>query len=299
MEQEWQQLNEQVVSLLKTARQQVLQKMQEPLTVAAKSNRKDLVTNIDKSNEQFLIAGIRRIDPTARVLGEEGFGDALTDLKGRVWIVDPIDGTMNFVKQHDHFAMMIGIYQDGVGRLGYIYDVMNDILYAGGPQLGGVWANERQLTAPADLALPEGLIGASGPLVIHDIAHMQAIVHASAGMRVYGSAGIEMIHILEGKSLGYISHLKPWDIAAGKILLETLGVQVSTIDGRPLDMLSSNLVLVATKKAQRDILQIEEDDVSLWPLSQFFYAAGRYGWTLPAIDATISVLTEVSAPWSI
>ncbi|WP_203641869.1 inositol monophosphatase family protein [Levilactobacillus andaensis] len=260
---DWQQLNQDVTALLKEARQRVLEKMQDPLTVDEKTGRKDLVTNVDKGNEQFLITGIRRIDPDAKVLGEEGFGDQLTDIKGRVWIVDPIDGTMNFVKQQDNFAIMIGIYQDGVGQLGYIYDVMNDVLYHGGPQLGGVWANQDPIKAPTNLALRDGLIGASGPLVIHDVAHMQAIVHASAGMRIYGSAGIEMINVMRGKTLGYISHLKPWDFAAGQVLLNTLGVRVSTIDGQPLNMLSSNLVLVATEKAQRDILQIEEDDVSL------------------------------------
>ncbi|HIW72393.1 MAG TPA: inositol monophosphatase family protein [Candidatus Levilactobacillus faecigallinarum] len=260
---DWKQLTTDVVSLLKEARRQVIAQMNQSLTVDQKTSRKDLVTNVDKANEQFLIGGIRNLDPDARVLGEEGFGDQLTSMAGRVWIVDPIDGTMNFVKQHDNFAMMIGIYQDGVGQLGFIYDVMADVLYFGGPQLGGVWANEDPLSAPANLALSEGLIGMSAPLVIHDVAHTQAIVHVSAGMRVYGSAGIEIINILRGKTLGYISQLKPWDIAAGQILLNTLGVQVSAIDGQPLDMLSSNLVLVATEQAQRDILRIEEDDVSL------------------------------------
>ncbi|WP_367294807.1 inositol monophosphatase family protein [Levilactobacillus yonginensis] len=263
MSQDWQRLNDEVTALIKEARANVLEKMTDPLTVNEKTNRKDLVTNVDKANEQFLIAGIRRIDPTAHILGEEGFGDDLKSLDGRVWIVDPIDGTMNFVKQRDNFAIMIGIYQDGQGQLGYIDDVMNDVLYYGGPQLGGVWANDERLSNPTNLALADGLIGASGPLVVHDVAHMQKIVHVSAGMRVYGSAGIEMINIMRGKTLGYISHLKPWDIAAGQILLNTLGVRVSAIDGKPLNMLSSNLVLVATEKAQRDILQIEEDDVSL------------------------------------
>ncbi|KRO04926.1 fructose-1 6-bisphosphatase [Levilactobacillus paucivorans] len=263
MTQDWQQLNRDVMAVLQTARQRVLDRMASPLTVAEKTNRKDLVTNVDRENEQFLVSEIRRLDPEAHILGEEGFGDRLTSLKGRVWIVDPIDGTMNFVKQHDNFAMMIGIYQDGVGQLGFIYDVMKNVLYHGGKAVDGVWANQDQLTAPMDLPLAEGLMGASSPIVIHDIAHMQAIVHASSGMRIYGSAGIEIINCLLGKTVGYISYLKPWDIAAGQILLNCLDVRVSTIDGRPLDMLSSNLVLVATKKAQRDILQIEEDDVSL------------------------------------
>ena len=140
MSEDWQQVARDVSALLREGRRQVIAKMAGPMTVDEKTGRKDLVTNIDKSNEQFLIAGIRNMDPTAKVLGEEGFGDTLTSLDGRVWIVDPIDGTMNFVKQHDNFAMMIGIYQDGEGQLGFIYDVMNDVLYAGGPAVDGVWA---------------------------------------------------------------------------------------------------------------------------------------------------------------
>jgi len=102
MSQDWQRLNDEVTALIKEARANVLEKMADPLTVNEKTNRKDLVTNVDKANEQFLIAGIRRIDPTAHILGEEGFGDDLKSLDGRVWIVDPIDGTMNFVKQRDN-----------------------------------------------------------------------------------------------------------------------------------------------------------------------------------------------------
>ena len=93
--------------------------------------------------------------PNGQGLRRRGFGDKLTSLDGRVWIVDPIDGTMNFVKQHDNFAMMIGIYQDGEGKLGFIYDVMNDVLYAGGPAVGGVWANDQQISAPL-FALSDG-----------------------------------------------------------------------------------------------------------------------------------------------
>lgn len=294
----WQDLSAQVVALLQQSRQRVLTQMQRALTIDEKTSRKDLVTNVDKGNEQFLIQGIRQLDPRAQVLGEEGFGDHVTSTTGRLWIVDPIDGTMNFVKQRDNFAMMIGIYQDGVGQLGFIYDVMKDVLYRGGPQLGGVWANETQLTAPADLALSDGLIGMSSPLVIHDVAHMQAIVHASAGMRIYGSAGIEMINVMVGKTLGYISHLKPWDFAAGQILLNTLGVQMSTIDGQPLDMLSSNLVLVATKQAQRDILQIKKM-TSHCDLVTVFLCDSRYGWTLPVNGATIGRTCSVSSPRTI
>ena len=70
----------------------------ESITVDTKSSRNDLVTNVDKEIEQFLISKIREQFPTHKIMGEEGFGDELTSMDGYVWLIDPIDGTLNFVK---------------------------------------------------------------------------------------------------------------------------------------------------------------------------------------------------------
>ena len=98
----------------------------EPLKVDTKTSRNDLVTNVDKEIEQFFIAKIREQFPTHKIMGEEGFGDELTSMDGYVWLIDPIDGTLNFVKRQEDFGIMIALYKDGVGLLGYIYDVMRD-----------------------------------------------------------------------------------------------------------------------------------------------------------------------------
>ncbi len=213
------------------------------------------MTNVDKENEKLLINKIRTFSPDSQILGEEGFGDQIKNTKGWVWVVDPIDGTMNFVKQRDHFATMIALYIDGESVLGYIYDIMHDDLYSGGPSLG-VFKNDQPLPKPENTALHDGLICVSGPLVLHQKLNLPAVVEQSAGLRNYGSAGIEIIHLLTGKIVSYISYLKPWDFGAGKILAESLGLAVTTVDGRPLDMLSSDFVMVATVKAQQDILPI-------------------------------------------
>ncbi|WP_412990426.1 inositol monophosphatase family protein [Pediococcus siamensis] len=240
---------------LRAVRAEILTELDDPLTVQEKTSRKDLVTNIDKKNEKRFVAAIRAFDPQAKILGEEGSGDHVTDMHGHVWIIDPLDGTLNFVKQRDNFAMMISLYIDGKGVLGYIMDVMRNIIYGGGPQLG-VFANERQLKAPANLALRDGLLGVSGPMLVHDKYHLQAIDAASSGVRIIGSAGIEFIQVLMGKQNGYISHLMPWDFAAGNVLAKELGLLVTKVDGTPVDMLSSNDVLVSTKNTQKDILNM-------------------------------------------
>jgi len=249
------QLNQAMQVVMHDARTQVLAKMGSQLTVAEKTSRRDLVTNVDHSNEDFLVHRIRLLDPNAHILAEEGTGDKVTSMQGHVWIVDPIDGTMNFVHQRNHFAMMVGLYVDGEPTLGYIYDVMAAKLYAGGAQVG-VTLNGKPLKVPADLDLSEGLFGASSPLLINDRYHMQQITTISLGPRIMGSAGIQISQVLAGELVGYLSYLRPWDFAAGRVLAESLGLVVSQVDGKPVDMLSSGAVLIATKRAQSTILAI-------------------------------------------
>ena len=249
------QLNQKMQVVMQTARAQVLAKMGTHLTVAEKTSRRDLVTNVDHSNEDFLVCQIRALDPVAKILAEEGTGDQVTDMNGHVWIVDPIDGTMNFVHQRNHFAMMVGLYVDGKPTLGYIFDVMANKLYAGGPEVG-VTLNGELLAAPADVDLSAGLFGASAPLLIQDRFNMQTIIAKSLGPRIMGSAGIQISQVLAGELVGYLSYLRPWDFAAGRVLAESLGLVVSRVDGNPVNMLSSGAVLIATKRAQRSILAI-------------------------------------------
>ncbi|KZE01181.1 inositol monophosphatase family protein [Lactiplantibacillus plantarum] len=249
------QLNQKMQVVMQTARAQVLAKMGTHLTVAEKTSRRDLVTNVDHSNEDFLVRQIRALDPVAKILAEEGTGDQVTYMNGHVWIVDPIDGTMNFVHQRNHFAMMVGLYVDGKPTLGYIFDVMANKLYAGGPEVG-VTLNGELLAAPADVDLSAGLFGASAPLLIQDRFNMQTIIAKSLGPRIMGSAGIQISQVLAGELVGYLSYLRPWDFAAGRVLAESLGLVVSRVDGNPVNMLSSGAVLIATKRAQRSILAI-------------------------------------------
>ena len=243
------QLNQKMQVVMQTARAQVLAKMGTHLTVAEKTSRRDLVTNVDHSNEDFLVRQIRALDPVAKILAEEGTGDQVTDMN------DPIDGTMNFVHQRNHFAMMVGLYVDGKPTLGYIFDVMANKLYAGGPEVG-VTLNGELLAAPADVDLSAGLFGASAPLLIQDRFNMQTIIAKSLGPRIMGSAGIQISQVLAGELVGYLSYLRPWDFAAGRVLAESLGLVVSRVDGNPVNMLSSGAVLIATKRAQRSILAI-------------------------------------------
>lgn len=245
-----------VNSWLQEARRLVYQWLQTDLQVEQKTSRLDLVTNVDKGVEQLLRAKINNLMPAAKVIGEENDHGQVKSMEGAVWFIDPIDGTMNFVKQHDDFAIMVALYIDNQPILGWIMDVTKNNIYHGGPQLG-VWCNDQEMPAPDDITLNDGLIELSASRLLAGEMHFEEIAKMSSGVRIIGSAGISFIKVLEGKAVGYASKMKPWDFAAAKILLETNKILFTTIDGNEIDMLLSSTVLSATASAHTQIVQLQ------------------------------------------
>ena len=249
------QLDAKIVEFLVKDRQFIFEKMGKHLEVDEKQNRRDLVTEVDRGNQAHIIEALSQLLPNAKILAEESEND-LTDAKGLMWVIDPIDGTMNFVKQREDFAVMIALYEDGKPLLGYIYDVMRDVLLHGGPGIGVVYKNQDVINPPANLSLEESLIGLSGPMLVNNAYHFQDVEKRTLGARVIGSAGIEFIRVLLGKQIGYVSSLKPWDFAAGNALAAVFGLKVGYVDGEAINVLKSGVVLVATKKAYSAIMSI-------------------------------------------
>ena len=249
-------LDSKIIKLMKTVNERTLSRMNEPYQVATKTHFNDLVTSVDKENEQYIDDYLRRVDPDCQILSEEGLGTRdIKDVAGHVWIVDPIDGTLNFVKQRNYFGIMLALYIDGQPTLGYIMDSKNSRLYYGGPGRG-VYVNDQKIEAPGNLDLRDGLIAISSPLILENEYHLPAVAESASGLRMYGSAAMEMIGMITGELVGYVSHLKPWDLAAGRAMAEELGLVVKSIDGTTPDVLSSNLVLIATRQASQDIAKI-------------------------------------------
>lgn len=251
----WEEIDEIIKPLMFDARKKVLQSFSQQLDVQTKSNRNDLVTNMDKAIEKFYIDNLHAKFPKAKILGEESQKDKFEDSTDLFFVIDPIDGTMNFVKQKAHFASMIAVFDHQKPVLGYIMDMTAGELYWGGPSVG-VYRNFEKLQAPSNLSLADGLIGMGLPMLLNSNSGMADVARQSSGVRMYGSAGIEFIHVLNGETLGYVSKLHAWDYAAGKILAETLDLTVESIDGTDINVLSSEVVLVATKNAQKQINEI-------------------------------------------
>ncbi|TPF01218.1 fructose 1,6-bisphosphatase [Weissella paramesenteroides] len=253
-----QKMDETVLDWLDDISHLVMKRVQQRMQIETKSSHRDLVTNFDREVEQYYVQHIRTFDPEAQILGEEGFGDAVKSTEGRIWYVDPIDGTMNFVKQQDEFATMVAVYEDGEPVMAWIMDITKHDVVHGGPDFG-VFHNDEPLHAPTDTALKDGLIILSGARLLYEEKGFTELAKSALGYRVYGSAGISYLHVLTGKAVAYLSRMRPWDFAAGIALAKSLGLKVGTIDEHPLNMLVSGSVLVATEKTFDDIKLIQKE----------------------------------------
>ncbi|QED47389.1 inositol monophosphatase family protein [Cytobacillus dafuensis] len=255
----WSEINQNAREWIKEAGEKIKHSFSKTLVIQTKTNANDLVTDIDKKTEQYFIGKIRELYPEHKILGEEGFGDELSNLEGIVWIIDPIDGTMNFVHQQRNFAISIGIYKDGMGKIGLIYDVVHNELYH--CQKGhGVYLNELLLPPLKEVNVSEAIIGMNATWVTEntriDPSMLSPLVKHARGTRSYGSAALEMAYIVSNRLDAYITlRLAPWDIAAGIIMVEELGGVATTLKGEPLNLLKNNSVFISRPGLHQEILE--------------------------------------------
>ncbi len=255
---QWQDIHQYVTRWLKEAREQIIVSLQKNLAISTKSNKNDLVTEVDKNIERFFIEKIRSTFPDHRILGEEGFGDEITSTDGTIWLIDPIDGTLNFVHQKLNFMISIAIYENGSGISGYIYDVIRDELYYA-IRGKGAYFQDTRLSPLEDVPLDEALIGINGTWLVDNkrVDHrlLTPIVHRAHGIRSYGSAAMEMAYVATGRLNAYLSFkLMPWDFAAGKIIVEELGGKATTAAGEELTIFHKGSVLIASPALHEHLL---------------------------------------------
>lgn len=228
--------------------------LHQPLTVETKENRTDLVTNLDKEIEAYFRKKIKSHFPDEKVIGEEGLSDDVTDLAGPVWIIDPIDGTINFVLQRNNFVIMLARYVDGIGQFGIIYNVMTDE-YMSAILGQGIRLNGQDFTPPfQDAELHEGLIAVNTVIALKNKFNSQTLIEASMGLRMYGSAGLETLAVVKGELVAYISpRLAPWDIAAGAVIAKEAGLKYTCLDGSDFDYFGTNAIILAYPAAHKTI----------------------------------------------
>lgn len=257
---DWKLLEKRVTEWIFEAGQTIRRSLHEPLDIRIKSAHNDLVTNMDRSIERFLIGKIKRYYPDHKVISEEGYGDSIERPDGVVWFVDPIDGTLNFVRQKRWFAISIGIYEDGRDRAGFVYDVMNDEFFhcLSGE---GAYRNEERLSLLKPVAVEDALIDLN-PTWIRpnkriDPAIMSEVIGRCSGTRAYGAASLELAYVACGLIDVYFSmRLSPWDYGAGLILIRETGGVATRADGQPINLLRRTSILAGERSVHAPILNL-------------------------------------------
>lgn len=241
------------------AGENIRKKINDPFVIETKSNPNDLVTALDKETEYFLAENIRKSYPNHYLFSEEGYGDNIESLEGIVWIVDPIDGTMNFVEQKRNFAISIGIFQDGIGEIGFVYDVMSNNFYSAKRGEGAYKNNEKLPQLSSELKLEEAMLGFKHQWLcengVMDVRIMQELVNKIRGVRAYGSAALKLAYVAEGIIDGYLTmNLAPWDIAGGMILVKEVGGVTTNLEGKPVNLLTNDSTLTCHPSIQEEMI---------------------------------------------
>ncbi|WP_456275642.1 inositol monophosphatase family protein [Bacillus sp. AK128] len=264
---DWTSINSYAKSWVKEAGTYIRESFSTELMVKSKSNPDDLVTNMDHETEKYFIEKINQTFPNHRILGEEGFGDEVTSLEGVVWIIDPIDGTMNFVHQQRNFAISIGIYEDGIGKIGLIYDVVSNELYHA-VKGQGAYFNDEKLPLLEKVEIEKAIIGINATWVTEnrriDPSVLTPLVKKVRGTRSYGSAAIELAYVATGRLDAYITmRLSPWDFAAGLVIIEEVGGKMTTLDGQALNLVGQNSIFACNSSLHEHVIQtyIKPDEI--------------------------------------
>lgn len=236
-------------------------RLKNPIEIDTKANENDLVTNVDKEIELFFARKINEFYPEDLFLGEEGYGNEVTSLDGTVWIIDPIDGTTNFIHLQQNFAISVGIFHEGIGEIGFIYDVMADNLYHAERGKGAYKNNEKLETLNENVTIQKALISFNHDLLIKNTKVnseiLKDLVLRVRGTRIVGAAALDIAYVAEGLLEGYYSEeLAPWDIAAGSIILKEVFGEITRVNGEEVNILERGSIL-ACNSALKSRLIIE------------------------------------------
>lgn len=197
----------------------------------------DLVTQADKDVERFLTQRLREAFPEDGVFGEEGAAHHGTS--GRLWVIDPIDGTFNFVRGSDQWAVSIGLYEDGLPRFGVIHAPARRQILIGGNGMGATF-NGRPMAQRSGLDRDRSACGVGFHPVIPVPERLETLrfVMEDVGMtfRCCGSATMALIEVARGDVDGYLgTGESSWDLMAALPILEQIGIR-STVDWATTDL---------------------------------------------------------------
>ncbi|MTI33445.1 inositol monophosphatase family protein [Xanthovirga aplysinae] len=194
----------------------------------------DLVSYVDKTAEKIIVEGLSQVLPQAGFITEEGTGKSRKEKYQ--WVIDPLDGTTNFVHTLPVFSVSIALIRDAQVILGVVYEINRDeCFYA--IEGGKAYCNETPIHVSAPTKISEALIATGFPY--SDFKLLEAYLHilsdlirTTHGLRRMGSAAIDLVYVACGRFDAYFEYnLNAWDVAAGAFIVQQAGGKVSDFSG--------------------------------------------------------------------
>ncbi len=226
------------------------------LTVTKKSNA-DYVSEVDRAAEQAIIETLLDVYPNHAILAEESGTQGDSEY---VWIIDPLDGTTNFLHGYPQYAVSIALQHKGVLTQAVVYDPTKNELFTA-TRGRGAYLNDRRLRVSKRAELADSLIGTGFPYTRFEhidayMAIMRDMMQKTAGLRRPGSAALDLAYTAAGRYDGFFeTALKPWDIAAGCLLITEAGGLVGDMQGND-SYLKSGHVCAGNPKVFAQMLQV-------------------------------------------
>jgi myo-inositol-1(or 4)-monophosphatase len=219
-------------------------------SVREKGRPGDLVTEADAAAEAAVLTILKRHFPEHQILAEES-GYQGNTVSRFLWAIDPLDGTTNYAHQYPFSATSIALLIDGVPQVGVIFDPFHQELFRAAKGLGATCNRKpisvSQIKTLAQSLLVTGFAYDRRETPDNNYAEFCHFTHLTQGVRRGGAASIDLAYVACGRLDGYWERgLSPWDIAAGIVLVQEAGGQVSAYDRAPIDLSSGRILATNT-----------------------------------------------------
>jgi myo-inositol-1(or 4)-monophosphatase len=231
------------------------------IEIESKKNANDLVTSIDKASEAEIIGIINKAYPDHGILGEESGSQAGSNAQQVVWIIDPLDGTLNFVHGFPHFSISIAVQIRGVVEHGVVYNPVTNELFTA-TKGSGAQLNEHRIRVSNCKEMGVALVGAgfaykrTNESLDVSMQRVKDVMEVCGDMRRSGSAALDLAYVAAGRMDGFWEvGLAPWDVAAGALMVKEAGGYVSDFAGSD-KFLDSGTIVCGTPKVYAGLYDI-------------------------------------------
>jgi myo-inositol-1(or 4)-monophosphatase len=220
----------------------------------------DLVTDADLASQAAVRATIAAHFPDHEFLGEESPAAGILASNRHVWICDPLDGTTNYVHGYPCFAVSVAVARDRELLAGVILDpVAQECFSASKGQ--GAWCNGSPIHTSSVSTVADALVAISLPPRVRpdapDLADFIRVVQVSQAVRRSGSAALNLAYVANGRlDAFWATHIQPWDVAAGILLVREAGGHVTARDGGPFDLRTPHFIAAANRPLHADLFDV-------------------------------------------